>query len=56
MRNVSDKLCTGNQNRHFVLNKFFRKLCCFRDDVEKYSRLTQAIDNNTAHAHFMQDI
>jgi len=29
MRNISDKSCRGNQNRHFVSNNFFSKIIPF---------------------------
>ena len=29
MRNVSDKICRGNQNTHFVFIKFFLENCHF---------------------------
>jgi len=29
MRNVSDKICVGNQNTHFMLNNFFPKILPF---------------------------
>jgi len=35
---------------------FFQKLCLFRDNVEKYCRVAQAIDDNKSPSHFMHDI
>ena len=29
MKNVSDKICTENQNTHFVFNNFFHKIVPF---------------------------
>jgi len=29
MRNVSDKICTENQNTHFVFGNFFSKIVSF---------------------------
>jgi hypothetical protein len=47
MRNVSDKSCTQNQNTHFMFNNFFAwKSCRLWDNVEKYGRARQAIDDN----------
>jgi len=46
MRNVSDKSCTGNQNKNFVFSEFFfRKSCRLWDKVEKYCRAEQATDD-----------
>ena len=37
MKNVSEKVCTENQNTHFVTRKgFFVKSWRLRDNVEKY--------------------
>jgi hypothetical protein len=57
MRNVADKSCTENQNKHFMFINFFlyRKSCLLGDNVEKDGRKGQATDNNTAHAHCMLD-
>jgi hypothetical protein len=57
MRNVSDKSCRENQNRHFVLdNFFFRKSCRLWHNVDKkYFRAGQATNDNMAHAHCMMD-
>jgi len=54
MRNISDKSFTVNQNTHFVFSYFFfLKSCRFWDNIEKYYRAGQAIDDNMAHAHCM---
>jgi hypothetical protein len=56
MRNVSDKICTENQNTHFMFNNlFFRKSWHSWDNVAKYGRPGQATDDNMAHAHCMLD-
>ena len=57
MRNVSDKICTENQNTHFVFSNFFffRKSCCLWDNVEKCCRAGQATDGNMVHVHCMLD-
>jgi hypothetical protein len=55
MRNVSDESCKKYQNLHFMINNFFRKLCHLWDNVEKYSKAGQAIDDNVAHVHCMLD-
>jgi len=45
MRNVSDKICRENQNRHFGLI-FFHKSCRLWDNVEKYGKARLATDGN----------
>ena len=56
MRNISDNISRENRNSHFVCrNPFFRKSCRLWDNVEKYCRAGQAIDDNMAHAHCMLD-
>ena len=56
MRNVSDKLCRGNQNTHFVLkNFFFENSCRLLDHMEKYFKMGQATYNNMSHAHSLLD-
>ena len=42
MRNVSGKICRGNQNTHFVFKTFFRKWCSLWDGVEKYGSARDA--------------
>ena len=34
MRNVLDKIWRENQNTHFLLSNFFKKLCCLWDNVK----------------------
>jgi hypothetical protein len=47
MRKVSDKSCSQNKKTPFQFNGFLsRKAYCFWDNVEKYSRSRQAIDDN----------
>jgi len=50
MKNVSDKICTVNQNTHFrFYNKlffFFRKSCRLWENVEKCGTARQATDTN----------
>jgi hypothetical protein len=53
IKNVSDKRCSENQNTHFVLSIFFNR--AIYENVEKYCRAGQAIDDNMAHAHCMLD-
>ena len=56
MRNVSDKICSKNQNTLFTFsNFFFRKSSRSWQNVEKYFRAGQATDGNMAHAHCMLD-
>jgi hypothetical protein len=41
---------------HILCSTFlFRKLCRYLDNVEKYCRPGQAIDDNMAHAPYMMD-
>jgi hypothetical protein len=46
MRDVSDRSCSENKNRHLMFNKFFWKLCYLWDNVEKYGTARQNKDNN----------
>jgi hypothetical protein len=46
MRNVSDKICTENQNIHFMFNNIFPKIVLLWDNVEKHGRPRQATDDN----------
>jgi len=47
MRNVSDKICTENQNTHFVFNIFFfQKIVVFLDNMENYGKVRLAKDYN----------
>jgi len=58
MRNISDRLCTENQNRRFVFSNlffFFRKSCRLWDNVEKYCRAGQAADDNMAYENYILD-
>jgi hypothetical protein len=56
MRNVSDKICTENQNTYFVFsNSPPPKIVSFMRYVEKYCRAGQDTDDNMAHAHLMLD-
>jgi len=58
VRNVSEKSCRENQNKHFVINKFFKKKLCHLYEImwKKKCNAGQATDNNTAHAYWMLDI
>ena len=50
MKNVSDKICTENQNTHFRFHDlffFFRRSCRLWENVEKCGRAKQATDTNT---------
>ena len=42
-----------NQNTHFVLSNFFKKLCHLLENMEKYSRDRQATGDNMVHTHCM---
>ena len=53
MRNVADKSCSDNQNKHFVSNNFFSKIEPLWGFVEKCGRARKATDDNMAHAHCM---
>jgi len=53
MRNVLEKSCRENQNTFQVQRFFFFKSCRLWDNVEKFLRVGQAIDDNMAHAHCM---
>ena len=49
------KVVEKNQNTHFSLSNFFRKLFRLSDNVEKYGTVGQVTDDNKKHAHFMPD-
>ena len=54
MKNISDKICRETPNTHFMFNNFFlekKKSCRLCNNVEKYTRAGQGIDDNMAHAH-----
>jgi len=57
MRNVSDKICTENENTPYMYNNFFffRKSCCLWDKAGKFDRVGQTIDDNMAHEHGILD-
>jgi hypothetical protein len=46
MRDVSDKICKGNQNKNFKLNNIFRHACRLWGNVDKYVGEDQATDEN----------
>ena len=47
MKNISDKICTENQNITFLFNIFFfPENLPFLDNVEEYGTPWQAIDDN----------
>jgi hypothetical protein len=48
IRNVSDKICRGNQNTRLIFSKFFfpRKSFHLWDNVEKYGTARQATGDN----------
>jgi len=56
MRNVSDKNCRENQNTRFILNTFFRKLCCLWDNVGNCGTARQATVNSIRHMRFARQI
>jgi hypothetical protein len=55
MRNVSDKICTENQNTHFMFSNFFENPAFYEIMWKKYCRAGQATDDNMAHAHCVLD-
>jgi hypothetical protein len=55
LRNVSDKICRGNQNKYFMLNIFFLKSFLFLGIVKNYCRTGQATDDSIAHAYCTPD-
>jgi hypothetical protein len=55
MRNISDKICTENQNTHFMFGSgffVFQKSYPLWDNVEIYGTVGQTTDENMAHARF----
>jgi hypothetical protein len=54
MKNVSDKNCRETRSTHFMSSNVFRKSCRLWDNMEKFCRAGQAI-NDMAHAHCMLD-
>jgi len=46
MRNISEKVCRGNQNSSFMFNNVSRKSCPIGNNEEKYSRAIQATNDN----------
>jgi len=55
IRNISGEAHRQNQITHFVLSNFFppRRACRLWNNVEKFCRTGQTIDDNMAHAHWM---
>ena len=48
MRNILDKSCKGNQNKHFMFrNFFFRESCRLWDNIEKYGGASRATNDFT---------
>jgi hypothetical protein len=45
MRNITEKICTGNRTI-FYIKIFFPKSCCLSDNVEKYGSAGPASDGN----------
>jgi len=41
------------QNTHFMFNNFFKNLCLWWDNMEKYCWAGQSTVDNTAHAQCM---
>jgi len=56
-RNVSDEICTENQNTHFVFDKTFLEIVPLWDNVEKIwqSQTAHRRQYNTAHVLCMLD-
>jgi hypothetical protein len=47
MRNVTHKICRGNDNTHFMFKIFFPpKSCCLWYYVQKYGRVRKDMDHN----------
>jgi len=46
------QICTENESKHFMLNRFFPNIVPFVSNVEKYDILLQAADDMTP-AHGM---
>jgi len=46
LRNISGKICRGNQNTRFVFRTFFRKWCRLWDGVEIYGSARDATYGN----------
>jgi hypothetical protein len=44
MRNIPNKLCTENQNTHFMLSDFFSENRAVYDDVEKYGGTRETVN------------
>jgi len=44
MKNVSDKVCTENQDTRFMSGKCFSKSCRLWDNAEKYASVRQVTD------------
>jgi len=56
MRNVSDKSCRENQNRHFTYSiPPPPPKCLLLGNLEKYGRAGQATDDNMARVHSVLD-
>jgi hypothetical protein len=41
------QLSRENRNTYFLFNNFFRKSCCWLDNVEEYGRVWQATDTHS---------
>ena len=57
MRNVSDKICSENQNTHFVFNSHFfsENHAVYEIMWKKYCTARQATGDNMPHASYMLD-
>jgi hypothetical protein len=51
MRNISDKRFRENKNTQITFNKFVKKSCLLRNNVEKYGRARKATNENIIMAH-----
>jgi hypothetical protein len=55
MRNVSNKSCRANQNKHFTLNNLFQNSAICEVIWKNAVDQGQATADNKAHAHCMID-
>jgi len=56
MRIIPHKICRENRNSYYIYNKFFSENRAVYGIMCKNTVVTQAIDDNMAHAHCMLDI
>jgi uncharacterized membrane protein len=51
MRNFSGKICTENQDTHFMFNNVFLKIVPFMRQCKKHIGAGEAADDNMGQAH-----